>query len=69
MELGISIVICTHNGKNRLELVLEHISRLHIPDNILWEVVVVDNASTDNTSNWINNLNSTHNFHFDILVI
>ena len=69
MELGISIVICTHNGKNRLELVLEHISRLHIPDNILWEVVVVDNASTDNTSNWINNLNSTHNFHFDISVV
>ena len=69
MQLGISIVICTHNGKNRLGLVLEHISRLHIPDNILWEVVVVDNASTDNTSNWINNLNSTHNFHFDISVV
>ena len=69
MDVGLSIVICTHNGKDRLGLVLEHINSLHIPDNLSWEVLVVDNASTDDTSSWITNLNSTHDFYFDISLV
>ena len=69
MEVGLSIVICTHNGKNRLALVLEHINLLHIPDNLSWEVLVVDNASTDDTSAWVSHSNSTDNWKFQISLV
>jgi glycosyltransferase involved in cell wall biosynthesis len=66
MELGLSIVICTHNGKNRLEKVLEHINCLHIPDDLFWEVLVVDNASTDDTTDWVYNSSLTQVWNFKI---
>jgi glycosyltransferase involved in cell wall biosynthesis len=50
---GLSIVICTYNGVSRLGLVLDYISKLHIPDSLNWEVIIVDNASTDGTLKWI----------------
>ncbi len=46
---GISIVVCTHNGASRLPTTLRHLAEqrdLGLP----WEVVVVDNASTDGTA-------------------
>jgi glycosyltransferase involved in cell wall biosynthesis len=50
MELkGFSIVLCTHNGKIRLEPTLIHIASLHIPQGIKAELIVIDNASTDGT--------------------
>lgn len=49
MIKGISIVICTYNGSQRLKSVLDHLIRLEIPSNLEWEVLVVDNASTDDT--------------------
>lgn len=66
MELGLSIVICTHNGKDRLEKVLDHINCLHIPDDLFWEVLVVDNASTDDTKDWVYNSISTQVWNFKI---
>jgi glycosyltransferase involved in cell wall biosynthesis len=48
MSAGISAVICTHNGKDRLGPVLDHLraQRTSLP----FEVLVVDNASTDGTA-------------------
>jgi glycosyltransferase involved in cell wall biosynthesis len=69
MALGLSIVICTHNGKNRLEKVLEHINCLHIPDHLFWEVLVVDNDSTDDTTDWVYNSISTQVWNFKISLI
>jgi glycosyltransferase involved in cell wall biosynthesis len=50
MKLGVSIVICCYNSADRLPKALSHLgfqSALHDPN---WEIIVVDNASTDNTS-------------------
>lgn len=69
MSFGLSIVICTHNGKNRLEKVLEHINCLHIPDNLFWEVLVVDNDSTDDTTDWVYNSISTQVWNFKISLV
>lgn len=69
MDLGLSIVICTHNGKDRLELVLEHINSLHIPDNLFWEVLIVDNASTDDTAVWFNNSTLSKCLNFKISLV
>lgn len=47
---GISIVICCHNSSQRLSTTLAHLAQQHTPSHIPWEIIVVDNASTDNTA-------------------
>lgn len=47
---GISIVICTYNGKNRLQPTLESIFKQVVASDISWELIIIDNASTDETS-------------------
>ena len=50
IEKGVTILICTYNGSSRLEPTLKAILKQENTDNIPWEVILVDNASTDNTS-------------------
>lgn len=49
-ENGVSIVICCHNSSNLLPETLRHICSLKVISEIKWEVIVIDNASEDNTS-------------------
>lgn len=49
-ELGVTVIVCCHNSTARLPATLEHLSRQVVDPNINWEVVVVDNASTDDTA-------------------
>ncbi len=49
MKPGISIVLCTFNGAKRLPETLKHIAQQEVRNDVPWEVIVVDNASTDNT--------------------
>ena len=50
MEEGISVIVCCYNSSLRLQPTLEHLySQSKIPVS-KWEVIVVDNASSDNTS-------------------
>jgi glycosyltransferase involved in cell wall biosynthesis len=69
MELGLSIIICTYNGKNRLGLVLNYINNLYIPNSLLCEVLIVDNASTDDTSTWVKNYILSRQLKFQIVLI
>jgi glycosyltransferase involved in cell wall biosynthesis len=69
MSLGVSIVICTHNGKNRLPIVFYYLNNLQIPVQVNWEVIIVDNASTDGTSDWINKVNLSQKFNFNVSCI
>lgn len=50
MRLGITIVICTYNGAKLLPETIAHIARQRMRHHIRWEVLVVDNASTDNSA-------------------
>ena len=50
VKSGISVIICCYNSSARLPETLKHLAKQVIPDNIPWEVIVVNNASTDNTS-------------------
>ena len=45
---GISIILCSHNGESRLPRCLAHL-RSQAPTRLPWELVLVDNASTDRT--------------------
>ncbi|MDH4187721.1 MAG: glycosyltransferase family 2 protein [Nitrospira sp.] len=47
---GVSIVICAHNGADRLPATLAHLAAQTMPQGLLWEVIVVDNASIDGTA-------------------
>jgi glycosyltransferase involved in cell wall biosynthesis len=47
---GITILICCHNSRSRMPAVLEHLLRQDAPATIGWEVLVIDNASSDATS-------------------
>ena len=47
---GVSIVICCFNSAERLPETLRHVARQAVPAHIPWEVLVVDNASTDRTA-------------------
>lgn len=46
-------MVCTWNWAEMLSQCLQHLTELDIPAGISWEVVVVDNNSTDNTANVI----------------
>ncbi len=47
---GVSVVVCCYNSANRLPETLKHLARQKLPDSTPWEVIVVNNASTDDTS-------------------
>jgi glycosyltransferase involved in cell wall biosynthesis len=46
---GVSLVICTYNGAARITKTLEHILKQEVGAAIPWEVILVDNGSTDHT--------------------
>jgi glycosyltransferase involved in cell wall biosynthesis len=47
MRKGVSIIICTLNGLERLEQTLFHISKQRNEVNISWELILADNGSRD----------------------
>lgn len=47
---GISVIICCYNSANRLKPTIEHLlNQVNVAVN-QWEILIIDNASTDNTS-------------------
>lgn len=46
---SLTVALCTHNHKHRLERTLRDLTRLEPPNNP-WELLLVDNACTDGTS-------------------
>jgi len=52
---GVSLIICTYNGAHLLQQTLSFILRQKVPAFVSWEVLVIDNASTDNTADVVMN--------------
>jgi len=46
---GVSVLICTYNGAPRLASTLEHLAQQQVESGVPWEVVLVDNNSTDDS--------------------
>lgn len=60
MSQGISIIIACYNSEKVISTTLEHLQNQKNYEGINWEVIVIDNNSTDNTSvvvqeNWNRN--------------
>ncbi|MBO9635634.1 MAG: glycosyltransferase family 2 protein [Chitinophagaceae bacterium] len=49
MKAGITILVCTYNGARRLPSTLRCIAAQQIPAHIACQLIVVNNASTDNS--------------------
>jgi len=47
---GVTVAICCHNSAARLPETLKHLAAQQPAHEISWEVLVIDNASTDNTA-------------------
>lgn len=47
---GVSIVICCYNGESRLSATVGCIARQRVPSYIPWELVIIDNGSTDESA-------------------
>ena len=50
MTVSVSVVLCCHNSSARLPQTLAHLAAVQVPAGMTWEVLVVDNASTDDTA-------------------
>lgn len=66
---GVSIIICCHNGESVIAETLQHIFSQNVEDSLKWEVLLVNNASTDNTVKIAQNTwdNNTHKVSFRIV--
>jgi glycosyltransferase involved in cell wall biosynthesis len=66
---GLSIIICTYNGVERLEQTLKSICSLEVVSDLDLEVLLIDNKSTDETSFYSNNyLIANSPFQFRIIL-
>jgi glycosyltransferase involved in cell wall biosynthesis len=50
MELGVSVIVCCYNSAKRLPDSLRNLALQQVPAGIPWEVVIVNNRSTDNST-------------------
>lgn len=53
---SVSVVVCCHDSAARLPETLAHLQAQQVPEMLEWEVVIVDNASTDDTARIANEL-------------
>ena len=48
-EIAATVVICTRNRAESLRLTLECLTRMEVPSDVDWELLIVDNGSSDAT--------------------
>ncbi|WP_263818898.1 glycosyltransferase [Salinibacter sp.] len=56
MGNGVTLALCTYNGRNELYETLKHIDHQEDVGEVEWELLVVDNNSTDGTADYIREL-------------
>ncbi|WP_413666212.1 glycosyltransferase family A protein [Mucilaginibacter sp. Mucisp86] len=50
MNSGVSVIVCCYNSSKRLPETIKHLALQKVPVSVKWEVIIVDNASTDDTA-------------------
>jgi glycosyltransferase involved in cell wall biosynthesis len=66
---GVSIVLCCYNSQERLVVTLEHLAAQEVNKGIPWEVILVDNNSTDKTVKTANDLWETYGAKTELIVL
>ena len=57
---SISVVLCCYNSAERLPETLRHLSEQRVPAGLTWEILVIDNASTDDTPQLVQEFSTQH---------
>ncbi|MBC8034704.1 MAG: glycosyltransferase family 2 protein [Chitinophagaceae bacterium] len=47
---GVSVILCCHNSEKRIEKTLQALAAQKFTSQVFWEIILVDNASSDNTA-------------------
>lgn len=50
LEKGVSVILCCYNSSQRISATLTHLAQQIVPYDFSWEILLIDNASTDNTA-------------------
>ncbi|MCB2379726.1 glycosyltransferase family 2 protein [Hymenobacter sp. BT635] len=66
---GITVLICTHNGAKRLPDTLRYVAAQQVSSTVDWEVLLISNASSDNTVEVAQSLQHTLNFQVPFRVL
>jgi glycosyltransferase involved in cell wall biosynthesis len=56
MSQGVSIIVCCYNSADRIAPTLEHLFKQKVNPGLNWEIIVVNNNSTDNTTEVVKSL-------------
>jgi glycosyltransferase involved in cell wall biosynthesis len=67
--VDLTVAICTYNGEHRIPEVLEHLQQQVQTEGITWEVLVIDNHSTDKTAEVVANYAKSWQNHSKIRYI
>jgi len=57
---SVSVVLCCHNSATRLPQTLRHLAAQQVPPGLQWELLVIDNASTDDTRRLVDEFSSQY---------
>ena len=57
--MKVSVIICTYNRSESLKRTLQSLKEMSVSDDIEWELLIVDNNSTDNTREAVNDFTKT----------
>ena len=60
--MDVSVVITTYNGATSIGQTLKSLEEMSVPENIRWEVIVVDNNSNDGTKKIVDEFLQKNNF-------
>lgn len=66
---GVSVILCCHNSESRLTPTLQHLAKQDISVDIPWEIILVDNASTDQTAHSAKSVWQQYNCDIDFKVV
>lgn len=66
---GVSVIVCTYNGASRLADTFRHIALQKVDPRILWEVILVDNASSDNSKEVVINEWNKHKCNAKLKIV
>jgi glycosyltransferase involved in cell wall biosynthesis len=58
--MKITVILCTHNRCRILAKALESVAASKLPDSVTWEVLVVDNNSSDQTREVVEDISRRH---------
>jgi GT2 family glycosyltransferase len=66
MQVDFTVAIPTYNGAKRLPILLERLRSQSNPDQINWEILIVDNNSTDDTAQVVQTYQADWNENFSL---